>query len=125
MKIKAFSKKLLIADYIVSFLLITGFFICIYLNGAYTKEIYNVMINSDMEITYSSIPQLYSLDGFSILLGAWITQLGLSSGAYYLMSRSDHKIQLPMQMLDTIPDDIKEKIDITQIITTVLSTTDN
>ena len=41
------------------------------------------------------------------------------------MSRSDHKIQLPMQMLDTIPDDIKEQLDMNQIITTVLSTTDN
>lgn len=125
MKIKAFSKKLLIADYIVSLLLIAGFFICVALNGTYTKEICNTMISSGMDVPYSSIPQLYSLDGFGILLGSWITQLGLSSGAYYLMSRSDHKIQLPMQMLNTIPDDIKEQLDMTQIITTVLSTTDN
>ena len=122
---KAFSKKLLIADYIVALLLIAGFFICVALNGAYTKEIYDALLNSGMDISYSAIPQLYSLDGFGILLGAWITQLGLSSGAYYLMSRSDHKIQLPMQMLDTIPEDIKEQLDMTQIITTVLSTTDN
>lgn len=122
---KAFSKKLLIADYIVSLLLIAGFFICVALNGAYTKEICNTMISCGMEVSYSSIPQLYSLDGFSILLGTWITQLGLSSGAYYLMSRSDHKIQLPMQMLNTMPDDIKKQLDMTQVITTVLSTTDN
>lgn len=115
----------IIADYIVSLLLIAGFFICVALNGTYTKEICNTMINSGMEVSYSSIPQLYSLDGFSILLGAWITQLGLSSGAYYLMSRSDHKIQLPMQMLNTIPDEIKDQLDMTQVITTVLSTTDN
>lgn len=122
---KAFSKKLLIADYIVSFLLIAGFFICVALNGAYTKEIYDVMISCGIDVSCSSIPQLYSLDGFGILLGAWITQLGLSSSAYYLMSRSDHKIQLPMQMLNTMPDDIKEQLDMTQVITTVLSTTDN
>lgn len=125
MKMKAFSKKLLIADYVVFLLLMVGFFICVALNGTYTKEIYNTMVNSGMEISYSPIPQLYSLDGFSILLGAWITQLGLSSGAYYLMSRSDHKIQLPMQMLNTMPEDIKEQLDMTQVITTVLSTTDN
>lgn len=122
---KAFSKKLLIADYIVALLLIAGFFICVVLNGAYTKDICNILINSGMDVSYSSIPQPYSLDGFGILLGAWITQLGLSSGAYYLMSRSDHKIQLPMQMLNTMPDDIKSQIDMTQVITTVLSTTDN
>lgn len=125
MKSKAFSKKLLIADYIISLLLMAGFLICVAFNGAYTKEIYNIMINRGTEISYSSIPQLYSLDGFGILLATWITQLGISSGAYYLMSRSDHKIQLPMQMLNTIPEDIKEQLDMTQVITTVLSTTDN
>lgn len=122
---RAFSKKLLITDYIVSLLLIAGFFICVALNGIYTKEICNTLLNSGLDISYSSIPQLYSLDGFGILLGAWITQLGLSSGAYYLMSRSDHKIQLPMRMLETMPDDIKSQLDFNQVITTVLSTTDN
>ena len=122
---KEFSKKLLFADYIIAIALILGFFICVALNGAYTKEIYASMINSGIDISYSSIPQLYNLDGFSILLGVWITQLGLSSGAYYLMSRSDHKIQLPMAMLNTMPEDIKSQLDMTQVITTVLSTTDN
>lgn len=122
---KAFSKKLLFADYIIAIALIIGFFICVALNGTYTKEIYAVMINSGIDISYSSIPQLYNLDNFSILLGVWITQLGLSSGAYYLMSRSDHKIQLPMAMLNTMPDEIKSQLDINQIVTTVLSTTDN
>lgn len=122
---KEFSKKLLFADYVVALLLIAGFFICVALNGIYAKEFILQMINSGMDISYSSIPQLFSLDGFGILLGAWITQLGLSSGAYYLMSRSDHKIQLPMAMLNTMPEDIKSQLDMTQVITTVLSTTDN
>lgn len=122
---KAFSKKLLIADYIVALLLIAGFFICVALNGAYTREVYNIIISNGIDISYSSIPQLYPLDGFGILLGSWIIQLGMSSGAYYLMSRSDHKIQLPMKMLDTMPDEIKKNIDLTQVITTILSTTDN
>lgn len=122
---KEFSKKLLFADYVVALLLIAGFFICVTLNGAYAKELYNSMIESGIDISYSSIPQLYNLDGFGVLLGAWITQLGLSSGAYYLMSRSDHKIQLPMAMLNTMPDEIKSRLDMTQVVTTVLNTTDN
>lgn len=122
---KEFSKKLLIVDYIIAMTLILGFFICVVLNGAYAKELYTSMINSGIDISYSSIPQLYNLDGFGILLGSWILQLGVSSGAYYLMSKSDHKIQLPMAMLNTMPDKIKEQLDMTQIITTVLSTTDN
>lgn len=122
---KEFSKKLLFADYVVALLLIAGFFICVTLNGAYTKDICYTLINSGVDISYTSVPQLYNLDGFGILLGAWITQLGLSSGAYYLMSRSDHKIQLPMAMLNTMPDDIKSRLDMNQIVTAVLNTTDN
>ena len=63
---KAFSKKLLIADYIIAILLIAGFFICLSLNGTYAKEIYSTMINSGIDISYSSTPQLYSLDGFGV-----------------------------------------------------------
>ena len=122
---KEFSKKLLFADYMIAIVLILGFLICVALNGAYTKEIYTSMINNGIDISYSSIPQLYNLDGFGILLGVWIAQLGLSSTAYYLMSKSDHKIQLPMAMLNTMPDEIKEQLDMTAVVTTLLSTTDN
>lgn len=122
---KEFSKKLLFADYIIAIALILGFFICVALNGAYAKELYNSMINSGIDISYSSIPLLYNLEGFGILLGTWIIQLGISSGAYYMMSKSDHKIQLPMAMLNTMPDDIKSQLDMTQVVIAVLSTTDN
>jgi len=122
---KEFSKKLLFADYIIAIVLILGFLICIALNGMYAKEMYTSMINNGMDISCSSVPQIYNLDGFGILLGSWIIQLGVSSGAYYMMSKSDHKIQLPMAMLNTMPDEIKEQLDMTQVITTVLSTTDN
>lgn len=122
---KEFSKKLLFADYIVALMLIVGFFICVALNGIYAKEIFAQMINYGIDVTYSSIPQIYNLDGFSVLLSSWILQLGISSGAYYMMSKSDHKIQLPMAMLNTMPDEIKSQLDMTQVITTVLNTTDN
>lgn len=122
---KEFSKKLLLADYIIAIALILGFLICVALNGAYTKETYAAMRKDGTEASCASIPQPYNLDGFGILLGAWITQLGISSGAYYMMSRSDHKIQLPMAMLNTMPDEIKSQLDMNQIVTTVLSTTDN
>ncbi len=122
---KEFSKKLLFADYMIAVALILGFFVCVALNGAYTKEMYAAMLSCGTDLSYSSIPQLYHLDGFGILLGTWAAQLGISSGAYYMMSRSDHKIQLPMAMLNTMPDDIRSQLDMNQIITTVLSTTDN
>lgn len=123
-RMKEFSKKLLLADYIIALMLIVGFFISVALNGIYAKEVYSTMLASGIDVSYSSIPQLYNLDGFGILLGSWILQLGVSSGAYYMMSKSDHKIQLPMAMLNTMPDDIKSQLDMTQIVTTVLNTTD-
>lgn len=123
---KEFSKKLLLADYIVALVLIIGFFVCVVLNGFYVRETIDIMVNNGIDISYlTSTPQLYSLDGFGILLGAWIIQLGVSSGAYYMMCKSDHKVQLPMILLNDIPDDIKDKLDLTQIVTTLLSTSDN
>lgn len=122
---KEFSKKLLFADYVVALLLIAGFFICVALNGIYVKEILAQMVDCGIDVTYSSIPQLFNLDGFGILLSSWILQLGVSSGAYYVMSKSDHKVQLPMAMINTMPENIKEQVDMTQIITTILSSSDN
>lgn len=83
------------------------------------------MQSNNLDISYMTIPQIFLLDGFSSLLSIWITQLGISSSAYYIMCKSDHKIQLPIRLLNDLPDEIKEQIDYTQIITTVLSTTDN
>lgn len=91
----------------------------------YAESIINTIINSGVDISSLNTPQIFSLEGFGVLLGVWIMQLGISSAAYYMMSKSDHKIQLPMAMLDTMPDDIKSQIDMTQVITTVLNTTDN
>lgn len=122
---KEFSKKLLFADYIIAIGFVIGYFICVGLNGLYAKSIIDTLIISGFDVSYMIVPQIFSLDGFGILLGSWIIQLGISSGAYYMMSKSDHKIQLPMAMLNTMPDEIKSQLDMNQVITTVLSTTDN
>ena len=83
------------------------------------------MLGGGFDISSMIVPQIFNLDGFGILLGVWIAQLGISSGAYYMMSKSDHKIQLPMAMLNTMPDNIKQQLDMTAVVTTVLSTSDN
>lgn len=122
---KEFSKKLLFADYLIAIILVVGYFVCVAINGLYAKSIIDTIMAGGIDISYTSVPQLFSLDGFGILLGSWILQLGISSGAYYMMSKSDHKIQLPMAMLNTMPDEIKEQLDMTQVVTTVLTSTDN
>lgn len=124
-KKKGFSKKLLIADYVVAAILMVAFFICVYINGVYMMNTTNQLINMGMDVSMIAISPPFNLDIFGVLLGAWIVQLGVSSGAYYVLIKSEHKIELPIQLLNDLPQDVKEQVDITQIITSVLSCTEN
>lgn len=99
--------------------------VCVALNGIYEMQyISNILVNG-YDSGYLTTVQLLNLDGFGVLLGIWIAQLGISSGAYYMLVKSEHKIQLPMQMINELPDDVKEQVDMNELITTVLTTTDN
>lgn len=124
-KPKGFSKKLLIADYTVTVILIVAFFICAIFNGVYTIEITNSLIEMGFDVSIITITPPFNLDGFGVFFSAWIAQLGVSSYAFYSMTKSEHKIELPIQLLDELPKDIKESVDMTSIITTVLTSTDN
>lgn len=124
-KKKGFSKKLLIADYVIAIILVVVFFICTYVNGVYTMDTINRLIEMGMDVTSASIAPPFNLDIFGVFLSTWIVQLGVSSGAYYVLIKSEHKMELPMQLLNELPEDIKENVDMTQIITTVLSSTDS
>lgn len=122
---KGFSKKLLIADYVIAVILILSFFICIYINGTYTINAINKLIEMGIDVSMVTISPPFNLDMFGVILGTWIIQLGVSSGAYYVLIKSEHKIELPIQLLNDLPQDIREQVDVTQIITSVLSCTDN
>ena len=124
-KPKGFSKKLLIADYTVTVILIVAFFICAIFNGLYTIDAMNRLIEMGIDASMITIAPPFNLDGFGVFFSAWIAQLGVSSYAYYSMAKSEHKIELPIQLLDELPQDIKESVDMTNIITTVLTSTDN
>lgn len=124
-KKKGFSKKLLIADYIIAVILVAVFFICTYINGVYTMETLNRLIETGVDVSMVTISPPFNLDIFGVILGTWIVQLGVSSGAYYVLIKSEHKMELPIQLLNDLPQDIKEQVDVTQVITSVLSCTDN
>lgn len=124
-KRKGFSKQLLIADYVIAIILVIAFFICTYVNGIYTMETMDRLINMGSDVSSTVISPPFNLDMFGIFLSTWIVQLGVSSGAYYMMAKSEHKVELPMELINDLPQDVKEQVDMTQIITTVLSSTDN
>lgn len=119
------SKKMLYADYIIAAVLIIAVFILDYINGIYIMETTNKLIEMGADMSINVVSPPFNLDIFGIILGVWITQLGISTGAYYVLVKSERKIELPIKLLNDLPEDIKEQVDVTQIITTVLSCTDN
>ena len=120
-KRKGFSKKLLIADYVVAAALIVAFFICTYVNGVYTMNTINELIQMGIDVSMISISPPFDLNMFGIILGTWIVQLGVSSGAYYVLIKSERKIELPIWFLNDLPEDIKERVDVNQVIITMLN----
>ena len=124
-KKKGFSKKLLIADYIIAVILVAVFFVCVYINGAYAMETMNRLIEMGMDVSTVAITPPFNLDIFGIFLSVWVAQLGVSSTAYYVLVKSERKVELPIKLLNDLPEDIKEQVDVTEIITSVLSNTNN
>lgn len=122
---KGFSKKLLIADYVIAVVMIVVFFICVAINGVYVVNTTANLIKMGIDVSVISITVPFNLDIFGVFLSTWIVQLGVSSGAYYMMAKSEHKIELPMQLINDLPKDIKESVDMTTLITSVLNCTDN
>ena len=95
---KGFSKKLLIADYIIAIILMVAFFICARINSEYTMETTKKLIEIGADMSMASIIPPFNLDIFGVFLSIWIAQLGVSSGAYYVLIKSEHKIELPMEL---------------------------
>lgn len=93
MKEWCFSKKLLVADYAVMLLLIL---------------IMVVFAAAGIDAVYIS--------AFS---GVWAVQLGVSTGFYYSKARAENTIKLPVQLLKTLPKDMREKVDPTSVIIAV------
>lgn len=55
----------------------------------------------------------------SAFSGVWAVQLGVSSGFYYSKAKAENMIKLPVQLLKTIPKDMRERVDPTDVITAV------
>lgn len=102
---KQFSKRLLVIDYLVAIFLIIILIAMSAINGIFLLQI--------------------DMTTISVVVCAWIAQLGISSTAYYIVIKSEHKIELPMKLINELPDDIKNNVDLTTIITTVLTSVEN
>ena len=67
-----------------------------------TKKIYNDLLNNGIDFITLDI--------------AWIAQHGISSTAYYWKSKSDNKTKIPIKVISSLPQDMRDNIDITQVI---------
>ena len=124
-KKRGFSKNLLIADYVVTVVLIVALFICSIANGMYIMNTTKELVALGHDISMITITPPFNLDGFGVFFSAWIGQLAISSYAYYSLVKRERKIEMPMKMLETIPDDIKDRLDMTSIFETVLTNTND
>ena len=86
-----FSKKLLIVDYAVLFLLLVLFL----------------------------LPDVDKIN-LAIVIVAWIAQIAISTGAYYWKAKAENLVKLPIVMLKDIPEDMKDKADPNSIIASVM-----
>ncbi len=93
-----FSKKLLIADYAILLGLIIAFFVA--MNGS------------------------LDTNSLAIVIGAWIAQLAISSGFYYWKAKSENLLKMPIELLEDLPKDMREKADPNQIIASVIGMKD-
>lgn len=86
-----FSKKLLIADYIILVVTLAMFF----------------------------VPD-FDTSNWGLFVVAWVAQIAISTGAYYWKAKAENLVKLPVLLLSDIPEDMREKTDPNQIIASVL-----
>lgn len=86
-----FSKKLLIADYLVFVVMLSMFL----------------------------VPD-FDTSNWGMIVVAWIAQLAISTGAYYWKAKSENLVKLPLQLLADLPEDMRQRADPNQIIASVL-----
>ena len=57
---------------------------------------------------------------FVTIIVAWIAQVGVSSAAYYWKAKTENRSKIPFKVIESMPQDMREKIDLTQIITSII-----
>lgn len=56
----------------------------------------------------------------AIVLGAWAIQLGVSQTAYYWKAKNENRIKVPIKVVKSLPKDIRQELDLTQVVTAII-----
>lgn len=57
---------------------------------------------------------------FVSIICAYIGQLTIATGAYYWKAKCENRIKVPMKVVESLPNDIREQVDLTTIITAII-----
>lgn len=54
------------------------------------------------------------------IIVAWVAQLGISSAAYYWKAKNENRAKVPLKVIESLPPEMREQIDLTQVITSII-----
>ena len=57
---------------------------------------------------------------FTTIICTWIAQLGISSAAYYWKAKNDNRVKVPIKVVESLPQEVRDQIDLTQVITSII-----
>lgn len=57
---------------------------------------------------------------FITLDAAWTAQLGISTTAYYVKTKSDNRIKVPINVIKSLPRSMRKDLDLTQVIVAII-----
>lgn len=63
---------------------------------------------------------IYPNDWRVTITCAWIAQVGAATGFYYWKSRSDNRIKIPSKVIKSLPEDMRNGLDLTQVIVAII-----
>lgn len=63
---------------------------------------------------------LFPAVDFTTIIVSWIAQLGISSAAYYWKAKNENRIKVPIKVVESLPSDMVDKLDLTQVITSII-----
>ena len=58
---------------------------------------------------------------FTSIIVAWTAQLGISSAAYYWKAKAENRSKIPFKVIETLPADIRDEVNLTEIIVAIIS----